>query len=243
MGPGAALARGRFVAGTYRQVLRAAWRLRRTANAAHGNPEALVELAFSFSFGPISAQPAQVPVEIEELVRLVKQLAPQRVLEIGTANGGTLFLFARVAADRATIVSLDIRRFDATRRFFYRSFARRRQRVIPLQADSQTEATVTLVRELFSGQPLDMVFIDGDHSYEGVRRDFELYAPLVRAGGLVALHDIVHGAEELVGGVPQFWEELRESATTYQEIVADWNQGGWGLGIVRREALDLSQLG
>jgi hypothetical protein len=34
-----------------------------------------------------------------------------------------------------------------------------------------------------------LLFIDGDHRYEGVRRDFEMYSPLVGAGGLIAFHD------------------------------------------------------
>jgi predicted O-methyltransferase YrrM len=38
---------------------------------------------------------------------------------------------------------------------------------------------------------LDFLFIDGDHTYEGVKQDFEMYTPLVRKGGLVAMHDIV----------------------------------------------------
>ena len=36
---------------------------------------------------------------------------------------------------------------------------------------------------------LDFVFIDGDHSYEGVMRDLENYYPLVRSGGIVSGHD------------------------------------------------------
>ena len=40
------------------------------------------------------------------------------------------------------------------------------------------------------GEPLDLLFIDGDHSYDGVRADFELYGRLVRPGGLIALHDV-----------------------------------------------------
>lgn len=43
---------------------------------------------------------------------------------------------------------------------------------------------------------MDFLFIDGDHAYEGVKADFEMYSPLVRKGGLVALHDIcVHPPE------------------------------------------------
>lgn len=38
-------------------------------------------------------------------------------------------------------------------------------------------------------EPLDFVYIDGDHSYEGVRADLEAYFPLIREGGIIAGHD------------------------------------------------------
>ena len=56
---------------------------------------------------------------------------------------------------------------------------------------------------------IDFLFIDGDHTYEGVKSDFEMYSPLVRSGGLIALHDIVPGPEGCVGGVPKYWSELK----------------------------------
>lgn len=37
--------------------------------------------------------------------------------------------------------------------------------------------------------PVDFLFIDGDHSYEGLRGDWESWSPLVTPGGIVALHD------------------------------------------------------
>lgn len=37
------------------------------------------------------------------------------------------------------------------------------------------------------------VFIDGDHSYEGCRRDVDLWGPLLAAGGLLAMHDTSDG--------------------------------------------------
>lgn len=40
-----------------------------------------------------------------------------------------------------------------------------------------------------AGGPVDFVFVDGDHSYEGLRGDWEAWAPLVAPGGVVALHD------------------------------------------------------
>lgn len=37
--------------------------------------------------------------------------------------------------------------------------------------------------------PVDLVFIDGDHSYDVVRSDWEAWSPLVAEAGVVALHD------------------------------------------------------
>lgn len=45
----------------------------------------------------------------------------------------------------------------------------------------------------FSGtftHPIDMLFIDGDHSYASVRRDFEEWSPKVKPGGILAFHDV-----------------------------------------------------
>ena len=36
---------------------------------------------------------------------------------------------------------------------------------------------------------LDFVFVDGDHSYDGLRVDYEGFSPLIAKGGIIALHD------------------------------------------------------
>ncbi|HKQ99113.1 MAG TPA: class I SAM-dependent methyltransferase, partial [Pyrinomonadaceae bacterium] len=40
-----------------------------------------------------------------------------------------------------------------------------------------------------AGEPVDFIFIDGDHSYDGLRGDWEAWSGLVAPGGIVALHD------------------------------------------------------
>jgi predicted O-methyltransferase YrrM len=92
------------------------------------------------------------------------------------------------------------------------------------------------------GGALDVLLIDGDHSYDGVRRDFELYTPLVRPGGLIILHDIVqdHGQRygepttASTGGVPQFWREVKSQFSGTEEIVDDFDQDGYGVGLLRK---------
>jgi predicted O-methyltransferase YrrM len=41
-------------------------------------------------------------------------------------------------------------------------------------------------------EPIDLLFVDGDHEDEAVRRDFDQWAHRVRPGGFLCLHDAVH---------------------------------------------------
>jgi hypothetical protein len=38
-------------------------------------------------------------------------------------------------------------------------------------------------------EPIDVLFIDGDHSYDGVKGDYERHAPNVKQGGVIFFHD------------------------------------------------------
>jgi len=46
---------------------------------------------------------------------------------------------------------------------------------------------------------VDLLFIDGDHSYEGCRLDFEMYRDLVAPDGLIVFHDICMFPDEWQG--------------------------------------------
>jgi len=171
--------------------------------------------------------------ELIELLERVRALAPRRICEIGAASGGTLYFLTRAAAPDARIVSLDI---DTPPHlaFLRSNLAAPGQAVVSLEGDSQTREMVARVRGE-AGGPLDFLFIDGDHSYEGVKRDFELYSPLVRPDGLIALHDInpdSGGADGRISGeVPRFWEEL--SRTHRVEAIVKAPPGaGLGIGLV-----------
>ncbi|MCS7366302.1 MAG: class I SAM-dependent methyltransferase [archaeon YNP-WB-062] len=67
---------------------------------------------------------------------------------------------------------------------------------------------------------MDFLFIDGDHTYEGVKKDFEMYSPLVRGGGIIAFHDIVQHPPETGCEVSGFWNEIK-LRYKYREIVED----------------------
>lgn len=44
----------------------------------------------------------------------------------------------------------------------------------------------------FEDESLDFVFIDGDHSYDGVKLDIKLWLPKVKKGGWIGFHDYDH---------------------------------------------------
>jgi predicted O-methyltransferase YrrM len=178
--------------------------------------------------------PVQMRDELLGLLERVRELRPRRLCEIGASAGGTLYLLTRVAEPDAVIVSLDIDTPAHTRRARER-MARDSQRVISIQADSHDPLTRERVTQALGGEPLDFLFIDGDHSYEGVRADFELYRDLVREGGLIALHDINpdRGGTEgpISGEVPHFWREIAGEHRS-EELIARPGQDGFGIGLL-----------
>ena len=186
---------------------------------------------------PFSLQ--QVKSEFVSLLQLVRERRPTRVLEIGAFQGGSLCLFCRAIDGSADILSIDTA-FQFPHRWAYRCFARPRQRVTCLTADSHQAKTLDRVKHWLGHVGLDFLFIDGDHSFEGVARDFEMYSPLVRSGGLIAFHDIVPDfhtrfgrvSSHEVGEVPRFWQQLKRGPYHVHEIVADPQQDGFGFGIV-----------
>ena len=45
------------------------------------------------------------------------------------------------------------------------------------------------VSTIFADKSVDLVYIDGDHSYQAVNKDIELYLPKIKQGGILAGHD------------------------------------------------------
>lgn len=179
----------------------------------------------------------QLPSELTALGEILAALRPKCALEMGTAQGGTLLFLTKLASPNATILSIDLPSgkfgggYTRRRGWFYMRFAHRRQRVHLLRGDSHANEILGHVKGVLPGGALDYVFIDGDHSYEGVRQDFETYAPLVRRGGVIAFHDIAEGPPQSVGGVPRFWREVK-SRYRHTELIWDRNQVGYGIGVL-----------
>jgi predicted O-methyltransferase YrrM len=221
----------------------AAGRLRRRAETAD-TVEELLDLIFEFDAFGIGIQPFQSRWELRRLLEEVQRLRPRAMLEIGTANGGSLFGLARVCSPDAHIVSVDLPKgsfgggYPSWKTPLFRSFTYGDQRLDLIRADSHARETFDDVQRRLGGRQLDFMFIDGDHAYAGVQRDFELYAPLVRPGGIIAFHDIVpleddhpSGSGDHPGDVPQFWTHLTATHDA-TELIDPEGTGGFGIGLI-----------
>ena len=177
--------------------------------------------------------------ELAPLVGIVAKLKPRAIVEIGTGRGGTLWAWCQVAADDATIVTInlpgggfEVGDLDSAT---VRSYARGQQRIEILPGDSHDPDVLAHASSLLGRQP-DFVFVDGDHTYAGVQTDYQMYAPLLRPGGLIVFHDIVKHRVETGCEVDRLWDEIK-SAYDYTELAdqrPDPGRGPWGgIGVLR----------
>jgi predicted O-methyltransferase YrrM len=220
----------------------AARRLRHRAETI-SSVEDILDLTFEFEAFGIKLQPYQSRWEFQRLLEKVQQLRPKAMLEIGTANGGSLFALARVCSPDAHVISVDLPNgsfgggYTRWKIPLFNAFAYGTQRLDLIRDDSHDSRTFDDVKARLGGRLLDFIFIDGDHTYDGVRRDLELYEPLVRPGGMIAFHDIValdagHPAgTNDPGDVPLFWAHL-SAVREDQELVDPDGTGGFGIGLI-----------
>lgn len=174
--------------------------------------------------------------ELTSLIAVVRDIRPRTVVEIGTYRGGTLACWAGIASADAHIICLD--KLDAAFGIVARDghvsdlrrLIRRGQRLTFLPLDSQLETTAQAVRDALDGSAVDFLWIDGDHRDAGVRRDFALYRPLVRPGGLIAFHDIHPNPAFPDNQSHLLWGELRTMPGARAFIDQD-HPGGAGMGI------------
>jgi len=172
--------------------------------------------------------------ESKEFQMLLEAMAGSKlILEIGTCRDGTLYRFMREADDKAIFISIDmpggkyggeLGQPDETE---MQSWKRPGQTLHIIREDSHADQTLKKVKALLKKRKFDFALIDGDHTYEGVKKDFEMYGPLVK--GMVAFHDICHHPNFPDVGVEKFWNELEGEKI---EIINDPNQGWAGIGVI-----------
>src|ERR1019366_5524534 len=135
----------------------------------NATPEELVDFSYNAAGGLL--QTAQVRSEIIQLTDLIGKRRPKTVVEIGTAQGGTLFLWCRQADPEATIVSLDLPGgihgggYPYWKSWIYQRFPLAGQKLHLLRGDSHTPEMLARLKSVLPGDgQVDFLFIAGDHT-------------------------------------------------------------------------------
>jgi hypothetical protein len=179
----------------------------------------------------------QCPIELGQLIDFLRPKELHNCLEIGSESGGTFFLWCKLVYDLK--ISLDLPA-GASGSGLYKDEHRRAWRnermrswsnqgeVACINGDSHHGYSRAIVMSLLAGQFLDLLFIDGDHSYAGVKQDYEMYGGFVRRGGLIIFHDIKDTPHHRRAGcfVADFWKELPGKKI---EFCSDIHFGGIGI--------------
>lgn len=162
------------------------------------------------------------PEEGELLEKYAKEVSPHTdVVELGSYKGKSTVYIARSVPAFVNIVCVDTFMADATTAiredtldcFLSNTAEFSNITVIP----GKTNHVAKLMKHNEHTNRISLLFIDADHSYEGVKADFEGFSPFVAPGGVVIFHDAYgENGEDLPGvtpwpGVTRFCKELESN--------------------------------
>ena len=146
--------------------------------------------------GPWSSPIADVVM----LAKIALCLRPRRILEIGSFRGHTAKILAEHTPPDTRIVAFDR---DERHGVAYRN--------TPLAARIERRVGEVGTAAFAADAPAtyDLIFIDADHTYEGVKHDTAVLLPLLAAGGMMVWHDYANwGRFSRTNGVPEALQEL-----------------------------------
>lgn len=159
----------------------------------------------------------QHPSEVMQMVEKARGL--KSVLEIGSATGHTLAMLALVGEKGAKVCSIDA---GLAREKLANTITKLRAAGYDAHVFDGDSHSAEALAFAYKHGPFDFVFIDGDHSYEGAKADWESYGPL---GKVVAFHDIAHPHHD----VSKLWAEIKEAYKTEEIVLTTM-----GIGMVYR---------
>lgn len=165
--------------------------------------------------------------ELRSFMDTVKLQQPKTVVEIGTAGGGVFYCLSQLAHPEALLVSIDYDNGpygggqDSSEVELYSSFCGPKQRTAFIRDRSFHYSTKLDLKNILDGKKIELLFIDGDHSYGGVYSDFNMYKDLMAPGGVIAFHDINLRPENWGRGcdVGIFWDEMKQLYLNHREII------------------------
>jgi len=171
---------------------------------------------------------------------LIRNLKPKRVLCIGSAKGFIPVICGLACKDNKTgIVDFVDAGYEKNHPkswsgdgFWKKADLKKHFSLSGVTGWIETYVMTTEeVGKMYPKRKYGYIYIDGDHSYEGARKDYELFWPRLEKGGFMVFHDVtVKEWGELKGfGVWKLWQEIKSN----HKIIFPLKQSG--LGILQKE--------
>ncbi len=163
---------------------------------------------------------------------IVEALRPSKVVELGTYNGHSYFVFCQSMIENdidGLCYAVDTWGGDEHTGEYDESIFEE----VRHHARDHYRGISYLMRMLFNDavhhfedESIDLLHIDGLHTYDAVQEDFTNWYPKVRPGGVILFHDIE--ARQSDFGVWRYWAELEQQYETFAF------HHGFGLGVLRK---------
>lgn len=170
----------------------------------------------------------QYPNQFSKYLNLLRQQKIKSYIEIGCRWGGTFVLtneYLKMFNDMSKSVAVDI--IDSP----VLNYCLLNNETQFIKINSQSPE----FKNYMDNNYFDLIFIDGDHSYNGVRSDYEISK---NRGRILVFHDIVN---DVCPGVVQFWNELKnnekntydfyEFTEQYEDVWNSTHQNFLGIGV------------
>lgn len=164
---------------------------------------------------------------------LVAAIRPKMVVELGVYNGLSFFTFCQAMMEHdidGVAYGIDCWEGDAHTDAYDDSI----YQDVSAHAREHYRGITYLLKMLFNDalqhfgeESIDLLHIDGLHTYEAVQEDFTNWYPRVRPGGIVLFHDVMARIKDF--GAWKYFEELEASHPETFKF-----NHGFGLGVLRK---------
>ena len=181
--------------------------------------------------------------ELNELIRdFYIPLKPRVVLEIGSLYGGSLWYWIQNSERGTKIVSLDK---IADNEFHKLEDVIKARRLwdgwanlvgVNLQKVTGNSNDYEVRSWVKASAPFDFIFVDGGHDIKTITCDWNLYYPMLRDGGVIAIHDIAYeGENEFHIDIGRWWRESKAIGLFGDDVTEIIRTPGkWGIGVIRK---------
>jgi hypothetical protein len=152
---------------------------------------------------------------------LIRNVQPEVIVELGTYKGMSFYSFCQAVKDArydASLYAVDTWHGDEHGGFYEDDVFKI---VNEIKEDFYSSLKIKLLRKRFDdavgefeNDSIDLLHIDGLHTYEAVKHDFETWFTKVKKTGIILLHDICVVRDGF--GVSKFWEELNNEYKTIE---------------------------